>query len=220
MKEPHPRVTAIAFDCGGVLFSNAWNDEGEDASFNVIHQRLGIAKRRGDEIFLRHWPKIRVGSEREDVFFLDLISVAKNRMRLSELKALYRSCIIKKDAFEIVEKLRTSHPDVLLFTLNDEGKEWMDARIEKFGLRKYFSGFITSGYVGCAKTDGKQIYKIFLERTRVHATECIFIDNKRKLLIPARALGFNTVLFKNARLLEEELKRQGIDLSKKEGNRT
>ena len=125
-------IKVIAFDCGGVLFSNAWKDEDGDPSFDVISEKLGISKEKGDEIFLRHWPEIKVGKKTEDIFFQDLLNFSKRKISLEGLRRLYYDCIIKKDAFEIVEKLYKKHPNLPLYTLNDEGKEWMDARIKKF----------------------------------------------------------------------------------------
>lgn len=206
-----PKVRVIAFDCGGVILSNAWNESGGEPAYDVILEKLEISKTKGNEVFHRHWPEIRVGKKGEDVFFLDLLDAAKRRMPLDELKELYYSCIQKKEAFEIVKRLNEKYPDLPLYTLNDEGKEWMDIRIEKFGLWRYFNDFITSGYVGCAKP-GRRIYEILLERAGVKAEECLFIDNKEPLLVPAREMSFQTILFVNKQQLERDLRNYGIEL--------
>lgn len=205
-------IKAIAFDCGGVLFSNAWNDEGGDPSSDVIPERLRISKEKGDEVFRKYWPEIRVGKKSEDIFFQDLLNTSKKKISLEELKELYYNCIFKKEAFEIVERLHEKYPDLPLYTLNDEGKEWMDIRIRKFGLRKYFKDFITSGYIGYHKREGKRIYEIFLERAGSKAEEILFIDDKEDRIIPAREIGYKTILFKNKQQLEKNLKNYGIEL--------
>lgn len=201
-------IKAIAFDCGGVLFSNAC----EDTYLNIILEKLGISKEIENEIFYRNWPKIRIGKESENIFFQDLLNASKKQISIEELKELYYSCIVKKEAFEVVEKLHEKYPGLSLYTLNDEGKEWMDIRIEKFNLRKYFKDFITSGYVGHAKTEGKRIFEIFLEKTGLKTQDCLFIDDKEDRLIPAEEIGFKTILFKNKKQLESDLKNYGIEL--------
>lgn len=200
-------IKAIAFDCGGVLFPNDWNDD----SFDIILKKLEIDRKKSNEIFLKHWPEIRIGKKSGDVFFQDLLNVSTQKISFEELKELYYSCITKKDTFEVVEKLHEKYPRLPLYTLNDEGKEWMDFRIAKFGLNKYFRDFITSGYVGYAKTD-KRIYQILLERTGLKAEEILFIDDKENRLIPAKDLGYNTILFKNRQQLEKELENYGFRL--------
>jgi FMN phosphatase YigB (HAD superfamily) len=205
-------IKAIAFDCGNVLFSNAWNDENTDPSFNIIHERLGMTKEKGDKIFLKHWPEISVGKKSEDVFFQDLIDVSKEKISLEELKRLYYSCILKKDVFEIVERLYEKYPDLPLYTLNDEGREWMDARIKKFNLRKYFRDFITSGYVGYTKKMGRRIFDIFLERTGLNPEECLFIDDRKNFVTLAKEIGYKAILYDNKSRLIMDLANYGFNL--------
>ena len=177
-------IKAIIFDCGGVILSNDWNVDGKDPQFDIITERLGISKELVLKVFRERYPEVTIGKKAEDYFFNALLEVAKNKVSLGELKKLYYSCIQKKPAFELVERLYQKYP---LYTLNDEPRKWMDLRIEKFNLRKYFKDFITSGYFGCAKPD-KRIYEILLERSGFKAEECLFIDNRENLLVPAKAL--------------------------------
>jgi HAD superfamily hydrolase (TIGR01509 family) len=88
----------------------------------------------------------------------------------------------------------------------------MDIRIKKFGLKKYFKDFITSGYVGYAKRTAKRIYKILIKRAGLKAKEILFIDDKKRNIITAKQIGFNTILFKNKQRLEKELKEYGFKL--------
>ncbi len=205
-------IKAIAFDCGNVIFSNSWNDENTDLCFDAIPKMVGITKEKGDEIFFKHWPEIRVSKESEDVFFKDLVSISERKISLKKLKKLYYSCITKRDAFKIVKRLHKRYPDLSLYTLNDEGKEWMDVRIKKFGLKKYFKDFITSGYVGYAKSGGEIIFKILLRKSSLKAKEIIFVDDKKRNIITAKQVGFNAILFKNKQQLEKELRKYGFDL--------
>ncbi|MDI6825724.1 MAG: HAD-IA family hydrolase [Candidatus Aenigmarchaeota archaeon] len=199
------KIKAIVFDCGGVLLSNSWNDP----SYDIIPKKLGISKDKADEIFYKHWHEIKIGKKNEDSFFKDLLKISRKRISLNELKKIYYSCIDKFDGtFEIIKKL---HKKYLLFILNNEGKEWMDFRIKKFKLKKYFKGFICSGFARFAKPD-KRIYEILLEETGLKPNECIFIDNIEENLKPAKYLGYNVILFKNAKQLKDALSKYGIDI--------
>ncbi|MFH1331722.1 MAG: HAD family hydrolase [archaeon] len=200
-------INSIIFDCGGVILSNAWT-EGGDLQYNIIPEKLGISEEIAVKIFHKNWPDISIGKKSGDVFFNDLLTIAKNKIPLQELIEIYYRCIQKKDAFELVEKLYQKYP---LYTLNDESKEWMDMRIRKFNLTKYFRDFITSGYVGYAKPN-RRIYEILLERTRLKPTECLFIDNKEHLLSPAREIGYETILFLNKQQLDMGLRAYDIKI--------
>ena len=75
----------------------------------------------------------------------------------------------------------------------------------------YFTKFLRSGYCGYAKPD-ERIYKILLEKTKVRAEETVFIDDKEQLLVPAKRIGYKTILFKDKQQLEGELKEYGFIL--------
>ena len=44
-----------------------------------------------------------------------------------------------------------------------------------------------------------------LERLKVKANECIYIDDREVNLEPAKKLGMKTILFRNAKQLKKEL---------------
>ncbi len=198
-------VKVVFFDCGAVILSNSWNKNGEEPSYDIIPEKLEISKEKGRKIFYKHWPKIKVGKKSEIVFFQDLIDNAKKKISLEELRDLYYDCILKKDAFETVEKLHKKYPDLPFYTMNNEGKEWMDVRIRKFGMNRLFRDFITSGYVGYAKPERK-IYEIALERSGREAKNCLFIDDKETVLLPAKEMGFQIIHFEDKEKLERDLK--------------
>jgi HAD superfamily hydrolase (TIGR01509 family) len=93
--------------------------------------------------------------------------------------------------------------------LNDEAREWMNYRIKKFKLKKYFKAFITSAFVGYAKPD-KKIYMIMLKKSNCKPNEVIFIDNDFKLVKAARKLGINGIVFRNKKQLINDLKKFGV----------
>ncbi len=54
------------------------------------------------------------------------------------------------------------------------------------------------------------IYELFLRKVRVRPKGIVFIDDKKRNLIPARKLGMNTILFKDNRQTMKELARLGV----------
>jgi len=55
-----------------------------------------------------------------------------------------------------------------------------------------------------------KIYKLLLSKLKIPAKNCLFIDNQKWNIEPAKKLGFQTILFKNNKQLFEQLSKLGI----------
>ena len=64
----------------------------------------------------------------------------------------------------------------------------------RFACLGLFDGIVVSGEEKVAKPDPK-IYEILLERYRLKAENCIFMDDNAANVAAAEALGFNAILF-------------------------
>ncbi|WP_439627091.1 HAD family hydrolase [Shinella sp.] len=72
-----------------------------------------------------------------------------------------------------------------------------------------FDVLVVSGTEKLVKPDAA-IFKRFLERARVRAEECIFIDDNAANIAAAAALGFHTEHFRTAEALEARLTALGL----------
>jgi putative hydrolase of the HAD superfamily len=99
---------------------------------------------------------------------------------------------------------------VFLATLNNESRELNLHRIETFGLRKYFSVFFSSCYLGVSKPH-QQIYQLALDLSQLQPEECVFIDDRSLNLEGARRMGLHTIQFLNAAQMESDLKILGLE---------
>ncbi|HEX3228258.1 MAG TPA: HAD-IA family hydrolase, partial [Pyrinomonadaceae bacterium] len=82
-------------------------------------------------------------------------------------------------------------------------------RIQQFALRRCFSVFFSSCFLGVRKPD-ESIYRLVLQTTQRTPEECIFIDDREVNLECPRELGINTILFKDAAQLRAELISSGV----------
>ncbi len=98
-----------------------------------------------------------------------------------------------------------------LATLNNESLELNLHRIERFGLRRYFSAFFSSCFLGVKKPDDA-IYRLALQITQRAPEECLYIDDRAQNLECAAQRGMRTVLYRNAGQLEHELRAAGIEV--------
>jgi putative hydrolase of the HAD superfamily len=111
-------------------------------------------------------------------------------------------------ALELIERLANTG-NYLLATLNNESRELNAHRVEVFNLRRYFSIFLTSGYLGVKKPD-ERIYRLALDITQRDPRECLFVDDRQLNLECASLLGMTGIHFKSVAQLEAELGELGV----------
>ena len=78
------------------------------------------------------------------------------------------------------------------------------------GWYSYFNPIILSHELGIIKPDIR-IYEVALAKLGIPSNQCVFIDDQEKVLIPARELGMETILFKSIDQLKEELIEKGVE---------
>ena len=100
-----------------------------------------------------------------------------------------------------------------MMTLNNEAAELNCYRIAKFGLGSIFDAFMSSCWLGSRKPV-KKIYSDAINIAQAKPAATLFIDDREPNLVPARALGLNTIHFESAARLRRDLSAAlGIDLS-------
>jgi putative hydrolase of the HAD superfamily len=199
------KISALFWDVGGVLLTNAWDHTERLRTLN--HFRLSEA-----EFHDRHE---RVVS-----------SFEQGKISLDEYldrTVFYRERSFTRQAFKD-DMFSQSHPDAealnlakelaqsgkyLMSTINNESKDLNLFRIEKFGLNKIFSLFVSSCFVGLRKPEAG-IYKLALEITQKPPEECCFIDDRALNLECAKQLGMHVIQMENAGQLRQDLQKLGV----------
>jgi len=198
-------ISALFWDVGGVLLTNGWDR----------HSRERAAKK-----FSLDWEDF------EDRHELVVSRFETGRLSLDrylDRTIFYRDRDFGKDVFK-AHMLDQSKPidgtlDVvarlaqagrcLMATLNNESRELNLYRIDHFGLRKYFSLFMTSSFLGVKKPED-EMFRLALDLTQHEPEECVFIDDREINLEGADHLGLRTLHFKNAPQLEKDLQKLGV----------
>lgn len=196
---------AVFFDVGGVLGTNGWDRRSradacqrfglEEAEFEDRHEFLAAAFDRGEislseyldrTVFYRERPFSR---EEFQQFMFD-----QSRPDPAALELLG----------ELVEA-----QSCVLATLNNESRELNRHRIEVFGLRRYFSLFLTSCYLGVRKPE-PAIYRAALDLTQRAPEECLFVDDRAINIDSARMVGIRAVQFRGIDQLRQVLQAEGL----------
>ena len=202
------KISAIFWDVGGVLLSNAWDHEQrqqtlkkfgvDEREFESRHQMLVSSFERG-KISLQEYLE-RTIFYRPQTFTLDAFE--QYMFSLSQPHT---------EALQLAKALSRSGK-YLMGTINNESKELNLFRIQTFGLREIFSLFVSSCFVGLRKPEDG-IYRLALEITQRPAEECCFIDDRALNLDTASRLGMHVIQMINAEQLRQELQKLGVAFS-------
>jgi putative hydrolase of the HAD superfamily len=84
-----------------------------------------------------------------------------------------------------------------MWCLSNDLAEWSQKLRSRFGLEKYFSGFIISGDVALRKPD-PMIFRLLLARSGVPIKQLLFVDDNPINIVTAVELGIASVLFSPA----------------------
>ena len=201
---PAVRLTHVFCDIGGVLGTNGWDRE----------QRARAAERFGldGEFERRHGELVaewEIGRITLDEY---LESAVFYRLRPFTEEAFTELMLAQSEPFSdsiaVVRRLAEGGR-VRLMTLNNESAELNRHRIERFGLREIFVAFLSSCWLGVRKPY-RQIFERALGIAEADPRNVLFIDDREQNLVPARKLGFQTLLFTGAAELERALGNQGL----------
>lgn len=200
-------LKALFWDVGGILLTNGW----DRASRRKAVETFGLD---AEEFESRHRMV-------ENAFELGQLGLDGYLDRT----VFYRPRDFANEAFKdfmfaqsapypeplaIVERLAHS-TRYLMATLNNESLELNLHRINHFGLRRYFTAFLSSCFLGVKKPD-EAIYRLALQLTQLAPDESLFIDDRALNLECAARLGMHTIHYQNPAQLEQELRGLHIDV--------
>lgn len=200
-------ITTLFFDLGGVLLTNGWDRTSRRdcvESFGLDYAEFADRHEFVVDAFETGRMTIDEYLDRT-VFYRD-----RNFTREAFLAGMVAESRSFPDALAVVDTLASSGR-YLMATLNNESVELNQARIDRFELNRYFTVFLSSGFLGVKKPD-QAIYQLALHITQRRPEECVFIDDRDLNLECAITEGMRTVHYDNPGQLREELIALGIDI--------
>ncbi len=200
-------IKNIVFDLGGVLLT-------EDNNWLLIDETKKLLRadsKHLEEAWNFAWPDARSGKIGEDEFFekfLQSLFGNSNSDLALKLKSVYRKNAGNLNSLELLPELKRNYK---LLALTNAAKDWLQFKIDKFGLKRYFDLIISSCNEGVAKPS-KEIFSILIGKGRIDPRESVFIDNFERNIETAQELGFETILFKNKGQLVEGMRNLKINI--------
>lgn len=191
----------VVFDIGGVLIE--WNPR---HLYRTLFHDDVVAM----EYFLTQvcTPEWNAELDRGRSFQSAVTELAQQHPEYRELIMAYHEQWPKmvpfafEDTVEVLSEVKTAgYP---LFALSNWSAETFPIMRQRYPFLDWFEDILLSGEVGIAKPDN-QIYEVFLDRIKRTPDECLFIDDSERNIDAARSLGFQTLLFKSASQLRDDL---------------
>lgn len=200
-------LKALFWDVGGILLTNGW----DRASRRKAVETFGLD---AEEFESRHRiveNAFELGQLGLDGY-LDRTVFYRPRDFTSEAfkDFMFAQSAPYPEPLAVVERLAHSRR-YLMATLNNESLELNLHRISRFGLRRYFTAFLSSCFLGVKKPD-EVIYRLALQLTQLAPDESLFIDDRALNLECAERLGMRTIHYQNPAQLEQDLRGLHIDV--------
>lgn len=193
----NPQTKTIIFDFGGVLIDldmaaclTAFKQLGCD----TISEYLDPYKQNG--LFL----EFEEGKISASVFFERLQKIVGNNVTVIELKTAYLSFLgeIPSYKLDLLLRLRKKYRVLMLSNINSFiFNHCKQTYFEKNGkaLNDFFEKVYLSYEIGICKPD-RRIFDYMIHDARLSPQHCLYIDDGKKNIETAKALGFTTYLAK------------------------
>ena len=195
------RSPAIVFDFGGVIFD--WNPI-------LLYRRFFNNNDHAVELFLEeiHFKEWNFQLDLGYPFKQMVDEVSCKFPQYSELIHTFNDCWIEtmggaiEPSVAIVKELHAQGRP--LYALSNWSEEKFELIKPQYDFLDSFEQIVISGREKVAKPD-ERIYRAFLQKTGLSAPQCVFIDDSPANISAANKLDFDTILFRNADQLKEEL---------------
>lgn len=197
-------IKAIIFDLGGVYFSIDY----KNLQNNIAKKFPGIPKNKiGQIIYGQTRKEYGLGKYTKQEFWKKVKKITKSSFNTKRFGETWHSSYhLDRDVKKLALKLRKSYKVCALSGNIRERVKFLD---QKYNFKKDFNLIVYSYMVGVNKPHPR-IYKVILNRLGLKGEECVFIDDTKERLRPAKKLGMKTIHFTNINTLKKELKRLNI----------
>jgi putative hydrolase of the HAD superfamily len=173
----------IFLDVGGVLLTNGWGHESRQAAakkfgfnydeMNILHEFIFNVYEIG---------KISL----DEYLFTTLFYKPRDFTKQDFISFMFEQSVELPETLQWLIQFKKEHAGQFRFiSINNEGKELNDYRIQKFKLHECFDAFISSCEVGMRKPD-PGIFRLAMGIAQVSPEQCVYFDD-RQILVDAAA---------------------------------
>jgi putative hydrolase of the HAD superfamily len=185
---PSSSMKIIFFDIGGVLLSNGWGHESRQkaaAHFGIDYTEMDVLHNFIFNVY-------EIGKLTLDDYLNTVVFHKERNFSSEDFKQfMYSQSSELPGMLSWLKQWKHEHHDFPIISINNEGRELNDFRINKFNLHQCFDAFISSCHVGMRKPD-PGIFNLALGIAQVQPEQCIYFDDRPMLVQAAQRLGINS----------------------------
>ncbi len=203
-----PELTTLFWDIGGVILTNGWDRASRRKAAELFHMDWDDFQDRHDLSF----PAFETGAITLNQYLDRTVFCRPQKFTREEFTAFLFAQSREFPETRALLRGVAKPGRYLIAAINNEPLELNEYRIEAFQLRREFSLFFSSCFVGLRKPD-EALYRLALDVTQRPAEQCLFIDDRPLNLENPQKLGMRTSHYQNPAQLRAELERHGISVS-------
>ncbi|MBI3190622.1 HAD-IA family hydrolase [archaeon] len=204
MKEENKPV--IMIDLGGVYFTSS------RPFVNKFTKKLGMPAKRIIKAMWdgKNWTDYATGKCDDKTYWTKVSNELKiSRKQMHELrKACYASASPQDGMIDIVRNLKRNYKVVVL---SSHVKGWIDILGRKYKLSKEFHGQHYS-FDHSVDKPSASLFKKAARKMKTKPENCIVVNDNKTFLAAVKKAGAKTILFKNVKQLELQLKKLGVKI--------
>ncbi len=194
----------IFIDFGGVYFEHVY-----PTVPRAFSKKLGIPTKKIYDAIFANWSLHATGKWNEDSYWKDI----RNQLKISDkqirqLRKAWYNSLPNEGMPQLIKKLKKKHTVVALSSIIIG---WVEALEKKYKISQHFH----ENHYTYDHGHDKPSEKFFLSATKkmnVKPRDCIVVDDTEKFLKSVRKTGARTILFKNAKQLETQLRKMGVEV--------
>gem|GEM_PF-3998977 len=202
----------ILMDFGGVYFTGAIKPVTKRFS-----RKFGIPQQRiHDALAGANWKTYAEGRCNDRQYWKNVSDTLElSREQTQELRtAYYDYPKPQKGMIKFVRKLKGKYR---IAVISSHVPGWIALLEKKYRMSREFHELHYSYNHGIDKPHeierlGAKFFMSTAKKMKVNPKDCIVIDDKKKILDPIKRTGARTILFKNAKQLEADLKKMGVEI--------
>jgi putative hydrolase of the HAD superfamily len=186
-----PRV--LFLDIGGVLLSNAWGHESREKAAELFNLDFKETEHLHNFIFNVY----EIGKITLDQYInIVVFNKERNFSKESFKEFMFAQSIELPGMLQWLKDFKAKNRNLRIISINNEGTDLNNYRIEKFELHRCFDAFVSSGEVGMRKPD-PGIFQLAMGIAKVPPEHCFYFDDRVILAQAAARLGINAYHHEN-----------------------
>ncbi len=201
-------IKVLFFDVGGILLTNGWGHE----SRHEAAEKFGLDYKEVDALHTFIFNVYEIGSITLDEYLDTVIfNHPRDFVREDFKEFMYAQSVELPNMLAWLKEWK-KNCGFRIISINNEGKELNDYRVQKFKLHDCFDAFVSSCEVKLRKPD-PSIFQLALGIAQVNASQAVYFDDRLMFSNAAKKLGIQSYQhtnFEETKAILERLKAENM----------